>query len=66
MKRSSFLVREAVAAISAHGSAVDVSLAGTHYKFSWASNGRRRLVVISRSPGQGNARSACNESGGSS
>jgi hypothetical protein len=49
--RPPVLIREAVAALSAHGhSSVDVDLAGGHYKVTWTAAGRRHLLVLARSP----------------
>jgi hypothetical protein len=51
-RRHSDLVREAVVALAAAGHAADVDLGGAgHWKVRWTQNGRRRLLVISRSPG---------------
>jgi hypothetical protein len=47
-RRHPDLVRQAVCAIAAHGHCVDVDLSGTHYKIYWAINGRRHLLVISK------------------
>lgn len=44
------LVREAVAALAEHGHVADVTLDGRHFKVFWVVDGRKHLLVISRSP----------------
>jgi hypothetical protein len=46
------MLREAIAVLSEHGHVADVDLGGGagHFKIHWVANGRRHLLVISRSP----------------
>jgi hypothetical protein len=44
-------VRMAVAILGEHGRAADVDTAGKHFKIFWQVNGRKRLLVIAKSPG---------------
>jgi hypothetical protein len=57
-RRPPVLLREAVAAIGAHGHAVDVDVHSANYKITWQANGRRLLLVVARSPSD--RRSAAN------
>ena len=49
-RRLSAPAREAVAVLAAHGHAADVDLDGKHLKICWVVDGRRHLLVISKSP----------------
>jgi hypothetical protein len=49
-RRSSDLVREALAVLGERGHTADLDLDGKHLKIRWVANGRRHLLVISRSP----------------
>jgi hypothetical protein len=49
-RRSSDLVREALAVLGERGHAADLDLAGKHFKIRWVANGRKQLLVIARSP----------------
>jgi hypothetical protein len=49
-RRSSDLVREALAVLGERGHAADLDLAGKHFKIRWVANGRKHLLVIARSP----------------
>lgn len=51
MTRRYPLVDQAVAVLASHGHAADVDLDGrTHLKIRWVANGRKHLLVVSRSP----------------
>lgn len=43
-------VREAVAVLAEYGHVADIDLDGKHLKVEWTANGRRHLLVISKSP----------------
>jgi hypothetical protein len=43
-------LREAVAALSAKGHAVDIDAHGKHFKLFWQVDGRKRLLVVARTP----------------
>ncbi len=43
-------VHEAVAALSARGHAVDIDAHGKHFKIFWQMDGRKRLLVVARTP----------------
>jgi hypothetical protein len=49
-RRSSDLVREALAVLGERGHAADLDLAGKHFKIRWVANGRKHLLVIAQSP----------------
>jgi hypothetical protein len=56
------ILHEAIAVLSEHGHVADIDLAGSgHFKIHWVANGRRHLLVVSKSPGdrraQANSRS---------
>jgi hypothetical protein len=48
--RPPILVREAIVALAAQGHVADVDFDGRHFKVSWRQNGRRRLLIISKTP----------------
>jgi hypothetical protein len=50
MKRPPTLVRNAVAVLTKRGHVADVDLDGRHYKVSWVAEGRKRLLVIAKTP----------------
>jgi hypothetical protein len=50
MSRRPVHLREAVAALGATGGAVDIDAHGKHFKIFWHVNGRKRLLVIARTP----------------
>jgi hypothetical protein len=45
------LLTEAVAILDERGFAADVDFGAKHLKIFWTANGRRRLVILSKSPG---------------
>jgi hypothetical protein len=49
-RRPPVSVREAIAVLTERGHVADVDLDGAHFKVRWTANGRRHLLVISRSP----------------
>jgi hypothetical protein len=49
-RRQPELVHEAIVVLAEHGYAADVDLDGKRFKVSWLQNGRRRLLVISKTP----------------
>lgn len=49
-------VREAVVILSEHGHSADVDLSGRHYKVVWTANGRKYVLVVSRTPSDCRAR----------
>ena len=58
-RRQPDLVREAVIALAERGHVADVDLSGAgHFKVRWIANGRRHLLVVSRTPSD--RRSAAN------
>jgi hypothetical protein len=44
------VVREAIATLGERGHAADVDLDGTHFKIRWVADGRKHLLVVSRTP----------------
>jgi hypothetical protein len=48
--RHSPMVREAIVALAQHNHVADVDVAGAHFKISWVVDGRKHMLVISRSP----------------
>lgn len=50
------ILHEAIAVLSEHGHVADIDLAGSgHFKVHWIANGRRHLLVVSKSPGDRHA-----------
>jgi hypothetical protein len=49
-RHHSDLVREAVIVPAERGFAADIDLGGNHIKGSWFQDGRKRLLIASRSP----------------
>jgi hypothetical protein len=52
-RRQPVIIREAVAALN--GCVADVDLDGRHVKVTWTANGRRRLLIISKTPSDSRA-----------
>jgi hypothetical protein len=49
-RRPPLSVRECVIALSRVGHVADVDLDGAHFKVRWVANGKRHLLILSRSP----------------
>jgi hypothetical protein len=56
MSRHNELVREALKILAAHGHDGVVSNGGKHIKLTWLAHGQRRILTISKSPGDYRAR----------
>jgi hypothetical protein len=49
-RRYAPFAREAIVILGEHGHAADIDTAGKHFKIFWQVNGRKRLLVIAKTP----------------
>jgi hypothetical protein len=49
-RRPPAIAREAIAILAANGRAGDIDWEGAHLKIRWVADGRKHMLVVSRSP----------------